>query len=90
LKKFGWCFNPPLSLQPANEKSGSSSKGFQGNSPIKNQYFFIIEFEKNLKKKFRKKLVEMQIPLPLHSVQKTGNKNNKSSLKDWKQQQRFK
>jgi hypothetical protein len=77
-------------LQPANEKSGSSSKGFQGKFSNKKSQFFIIEFEKNLKKNFQKKLVEMQIPLPLHSVQKTGNKNNKSSLKDWKQQQRFK
>jgi hypothetical protein len=59
-------------LQPANEKSGSSSKGFQGNSPIKNQYFFLIEFEKKSEKYFQKKLVEMQIPLPLHSRSKNG------------------
>jgi hypothetical protein len=49
-------------LQPANEKSGSSSKGFQGNSPIKNQYIFPKEFEKNLKNIFRKSWLKCKSP----------------------------
>jgi hypothetical protein len=76
-------------LQPANEKSGSSSKGFQGNSPIKNHFLRNLNLKKNLKKSFRKSWLKYKSPYLCTPVQKTGNKNNKSSLKDWKQQQRF-
>jgi hypothetical protein len=77
-------------LQPANEKSGSSSKGFQGKFSNKKSILFQLKFEKNLKKSFRKSWLKCKSPYLCTPVQKTGFKNNKSSLKDWKQQQRFK
>jgi len=55
-KKFGWNFNPPLSLRPAFEKKHKffeiKARVFSDNSPMNT--------EKKLQKNFQKKLVEIK------------------------------
>jgi hypothetical protein len=73
---------------PLSKKAGVLQKDTGLNHTLF-QIILIRMNEKNLKKTFRKSWLNIKSPYLCTPFKKRVQKNEKSSLKDWKQQQRF-